>query len=171
MIKWYRNLIDKVLNEKPYFGIGYREGKYKAMIFLPPLVLLFAVILGLAVFFSNFKSYQRSWRAKMNTNEIVVRCDSSIQGDSIKIEWKNSFPPAKVVFYNGEQADVNINKRGYNYFTVSYLGQKIGTYEQFKSDYWSYHKYEFLIKMDSSDTPQSALQIEGKYHKCKLAAE
>ncbi|WP_321515488.1 hypothetical protein [Marinifilum fragile] len=171
MFKWYQKIIEKVLNEKPVFGFGYREEKLKAVVFLPPLVLLFVLILGLAVFFSNFKSYQRNWKAKWNTNEIHVVSDSLIQRDSIKIEWQNSFPPTRIAFYNGEQLTSKINERGHNYFIVSYLGQRINTYKQFKSDYWSYHKYLFTIKMDSSNTLQSTLQIEGKYRKFKDHAD
>lgn len=171
MFNWYRQIIEIVLNDKPFFRSGYREGKLKAWVFLPPLVLLFALILALAVFFSNFKSHQRNWKAKWNTNEIYVVSDSLIQRDSIKIEWQNSFPPSKIAFYNGEQLTSKINERGHNYFIISYLGQRINTYKQFKSDYWSYHKYLFTIKMDSSNTAQSTLQIEGKYRNFKEHAD
>ena len=171
IINWYRKLIDNVLDEKPFFSGGYHEGKYKAFIFLPPLVLLFIIIISLAVFFSNFNSHKRNWSARLNTNEIFVVSDSLIKRDSIKIEWKNSYPCTKIVFYNGRQIKTNINERGYNYFIVSYLGQRVNTYKQFKSDHWSYHKYLVTLEMDSNDTPQSTLQIEGEYRNFKDHAD
>ena len=165
LYNWYLRLIERVFDEKPRMTgfLSNTENKVKALILLPPLIILFGIILWLAIFFSNIESHYIKFMKRINNNEIIVSCDNGIDCNEVRIEWEYSMFRPKTIFEKNKQLDENFNEVGESTFLVYYKDKLEARINQYKRKDWLKHKYVFHIELDTAKNITVETNIIGDF--------